>query len=890
MYHGTADETHYDAEQRPILQVKDRLAAKSKTRLLYNVAGHLAETLDSKGRLVEALTTDLLGRVLFRVGMDTGAAFSFFDCMNRPVLAVDTRNWRRLTTYDCIGRETELLLSQDGGTEILAQSIRYGDKLEDAERLNLRGEVVTICDQSGVRENKRFDFKGNCLAHSIQFAADYKGIIDWNKDPGLESAVHARCETFDALDRLVLSENGDGGLTRRYYGISGQLQKVAWKRSDGPEGTDWVDYMSNVIYEADGRTKQILYGNGVLATLEYDVLSRALSRKKLVRRADQRVLEDTSYSYDIMLRVIRSNDAAQSTLYFNNTVVDATSSYTYDYIGRLVAAEGRENADADGTGKGSFGIPNAKARICRYREEYTYDEADNIRQVTHHAGPKGQHWTREYEYEEKSLARENEGSNRLSYTTQRGETEHWSYGDEDKVGSAGQGQVTAIGGMHSMAWDPFNHLKSCSRQVKKKGVPETTWYVYNRDGKRVRKLTERAASESEVPRKLKDTLYLAGLHIYTCKDDRSNYHKARRYHLVHGVDQKVVGIAEEDMTKPEENHLLFRYQASDKLELDDSGLIVHYEEYHPFGSSAFALRRSQREAARKYRFASYERDKETGLYYCNARYYAPWLARWISTDPVGTMDGLNLFCYCGNDPVNYTDPAGTMKKKPENSLKTSPYNQNLLRNLAFTDGQQPQIIPQMQNVVQGQVIIPPDQIPYTPPIITLNMKDRSRETPRTGQQLGEGTKILGKLQYNNTRIREQLNDAMNGFDEPKNGQLKAHFRDTPNIKLFSDNQKEDHMRDRNKEIRSGVNELQGLRDEINRVITNNESTKFPNSTNDDFLRPLSGFCLEDLQKASDIAGESLGMLTDGNTLDLLDDTRMQISSNKYEQLYKLDKW
>lgn len=372
--------------------------------------------------------------------------------------------------------------------------------------------------------------------------------------------------------------------------------------------------------------------------------------------------------------------------------------------------------------------------------------------------------------------------------------------------------------------------------------------------------------------------------------DQSNYHKARRYHLIHGVDQKVVGIAEEDITKPGEDHLLFRYQASDKLELDDSGLIVHYEEYHPFGSSAFSLRRSQREAARKYRFAAYERDKETGLYYCNARYYAPWLARWISPDPIGTMDGLNLCCYCGNDPVNYTDPAGTMKKKPDDNLKTSPYNQKLLRNLPFTHGQQQQNIPQQQNVGQGQVVEPPEQIPYTPPINTHIMKDRSREATRTKQQLIDGKKILYKLERNNTGIRGKLNDAMDGFNKPENSQLMAHFRNTPNIKLFSDNQKEDHMRDRNKEIRTGVNELQGLQEEINRVITNNECTKFPGSTSNDFLRALDRFCLEDLQKASGIAGESLAMLTDGNTLDLLDDTRMQISGDDYEELYKIDDW
>ena len=56
------------------------------------------------------------------------------------------------------------------------------------------------------------------------------------------------------------------------------------------------------------------------------------------------------------------------------------------------------------------------------------------------------------------------------------------------------------------------------------------------------------------------------------------------------------------------------------------------------------------------------RDKETGLYYCNARYYDPTYRRFLmqdtyrgeQTDP----QTLHLYAYCANDPVNYTDPSG----------------------------------------------------------------------------------------------------------------------------------------------------------------------------------------------------------------------------------------
>ena len=57
-------------------------------------------------------------------------------------------------------------------------------------------------------------------------------------------------------------------------------------------------------------------------------------------------------------------------------------------------------------------------------------------------------------------------------------------------------------------------------------------------------------------------------------------------------------------------------------------------------------------------YKGYYYDVETKVYYCNSRYYSPELCRWISPDSIEYLDpqsinGFNLYCYCGNDPVNY---------------------------------------------------------------------------------------------------------------------------------------------------------------------------------------------------------------------------------------------
>ena len=51
-------------------------------------------------------------------------------------------------------------------------------------------------------------------------------------------------------------------------------------------------------------------------------------------------------------------------------------------------------------------------------------------------------------------------------------------------------------------------------------------------------------------------------------------------------------------------------------------------------------------------------DPDTGLYYSRARWYSPYLGRFMSRDPIGIDDGLNTYAYVGNDPLNYTDPSG----------------------------------------------------------------------------------------------------------------------------------------------------------------------------------------------------------------------------------------
>ena len=64
-----------------------------------------------------------------------------------------------------------------------------------------------------------------------------------------------------------------------------------------------------------------------------------------------------------------------------------------------------------------------------------------------------------------------------------------------------------------------------------------------------------------------------------------------------------------------------------------------------------------------FRYRSYYLDTETGFYFLKTRYYDPEIGRFMTIDDIGYLDpesinGLNLYAYCGNNPVNCIDRTG----------------------------------------------------------------------------------------------------------------------------------------------------------------------------------------------------------------------------------------
>ena len=85
--------------------------------------------------------------------------------------------------------------------------------------------------------------------------------------------------------------------------------------------------------------------------------------------------------------------------------------------------------------------------------------------------------------------------------------------------------------------------------------------------------------------------------------------------------------------------------------------------YDAWGNCTITLNTNGIATKNPIRYRGYYYDEVSGLYYLNARYYSPTWRRFISPDDTSYLDpempnGLNLYAYCNNDPLNYIDPTG----------------------------------------------------------------------------------------------------------------------------------------------------------------------------------------------------------------------------------------
>ncbi|HVU34928.1 MAG TPA: RHS repeat-associated core domain-containing protein [Opitutaceae bacterium] len=103
-----------------------------------------------------------------------------------------------------------------------------------------------------------------------------------------------------------------------------------------------------------------------------------------------------------------------------------------------------------------------------------------------------------------------------------------------------------------------------------------------------------------------------------------------------------------------------------------SGATALEYEYSPFGDRLRADVKDITVADQPFGFATQYCDKETGFYCYLRRYYDPRTGRWLGRDPIGENGGMNLYGFCGNDPLDRWDVHGEDPSTDKGGYATGP--------------------------------------------------------------------------------------------------------------------------------------------------------------------------------------------------------------------------
>jgi RHS repeat-associated protein len=652
---GTPRMAELDPLGRTYLTIEDLGGGeKVKTTTELDIQGNPLKVTDGRGNVVRRHVFDVAGRIIFQ---NSVKRWFLPDIYGNPIRTWDSRGHVLRFVYDALRRLTELWVQKDGGPEALVERTVYGEDHPNAAALNLRTRVYQRYDGAGLATNDGFDFKGNLLASSRRFARDWKAQLDWSHDPApeLEAESFSTSTVYDALNRPARATKPDNSEIRLNYNRAGLVESVEIRLRGSAA---WTPFVTRIDYNPKGQRERIVYSNGILTEYAYDPKTFRLARITTTRKSDGATLQDLRYTYDPVGNIVQIEDRAHPTVYHNGEAIEPVCRYQVDALYRLTRAEGREHAGQNADlHQDHAGFPlvqaphpnDAQALRC-YREELFYDQVGNILKMIHDAGPGS--WTRRYE-----VAADN---NRLLSTSLPGDPEAGPYSATYTYDA--HGNVTSMPHLPSISWD----FRDQKRSVDLGGGGDV-YFVYDAAGERVRKVWEHSGI-------VEDRRYLGGYEVYRRREgpheglvlERQTLHVNDGTRRIAMVETKTVE-ASATLPKPvlRARFQLGNHLDSATLELDEAGQVIGYEEYHPYGTTAYqAVKSGVQVSARRYRYCGKERDEETGLYYYGARYYAPWLGRWTSPDPAGMVDGPNLYVYARDNPIVFTDPSGRQSYNP----------------------------------------------------------------------------------------------------------------------------------------------------------------------------------------------------------------------------------
>ncbi|WP_346763430.1 RHS repeat domain-containing protein [Escherichia sp. E1130] len=648
------------------------------TRHRYDARGFLTQSaeprLHAAGLANFSYLTDLAGSVLRTVSVDAGTTVALNDAAGRPFIAVSnigtaddgtedlsqavTRTWQ-YEDAALPGRALSITEQLTGKAARITERFVYAGHTAGEKALNLAGADVSHYDTAGLTQTDSIALTGSPLSVTRRLLKDADNpdvVADWQGGEAtvwntlLGDKVFTTLTTADATGAVLTTTDAQGNVQRVAYDVAGLLSGSWLTLKDGTEQV----IVASLTYSAAGQKLREEHGSGVVTTYTYEPETQRLTGIKTARPAGHpsgaKVLQDLRYEYDPAGNVLKITNDAEETRFWRNQKVVPENTYTYDSLYQLVSAIGREMASAgqqcNSLPSVTVPLPTDGSAYTNYTRTYSYDEAGNLTQVRHCAPATGNNYTTDITV-----------SSRSNRGVQSTLTDNPA--DVDALFTAG-GQQKQLQPGQSLIWTPRNELQTVTPVVRDGAAADYESYRYDAGSQRVLKMS---VQETKASTQRQRALYLPRLELRSTKAGDTvteNLHVVTvgeagraQVRVLHWTSGRPESISNDRVRYSYDN-----LTGSSGLELDGDGNVISAEEYYPYGGTAILAARSVVEADYKtVRYSGKERDA-TGLYYYGYRYYQPWAGRWLSADPAGTIDGLNLFRMVRNNPVTLRDADG----------------------------------------------------------------------------------------------------------------------------------------------------------------------------------------------------------------------------------------
>lgn len=588
----------------------------------------------------------LTGQALRTQSVDAGARVLLRGVAGQVVARWDARGAEQRYDFDALLRPTNVF--EQAAHEATARHVEcftYGASDASNRQVNRSGRLIRHDDPSGALLYEAYSLQGQLLSEQRMF---YPSLTE--HDLKTDSPRYSTTWHYNAFAEVVEHTDAKGNSQHTQYAVDGQLQQHALTLKGGSQQV----LVDQRVVNARGQLESERSGNNVMTTMLYYPLDGRLKRLTTYRPNEKNTpLQDLTYDYDRVGNVTRVSDTAQPTQWSNNAQINAVSTYRYDTLYQLISATGRENAHNTSTsnmpGLVQFGATDNSV-WRNYTQTYTYDAGGNLAELKHQAST-GHGFTRTMLIAPDSNHAVLMGADSSGLKPGLGR-------DFDLNGN----QLALVRGQ-TLQWNVSNNLQAVTLVTRENGSSDDEMYAYDGLGQRARKV--RTTRTQGLTHTL-EVLYLPGLEIRrdSATGEYLNVIKVQ-------AGNSDIQVLQWDAGRPQDmpdNGLRFSlsdHLGSSLLELDGKAELISQESYYPFGGTAWWAARSALQGQYKItRYSGKERDA-SGLYYFGFRYYAPWLQRWVSADPVGEVDGLNLFAMVSNNPITFKDQWGLNGGNPD---------------------------------------------------------------------------------------------------------------------------------------------------------------------------------------------------------------------------------